>query len=306
MGIEKNLAEVGKVVAYNAVPQLDNAAAAALRYGERGLDPAISAFGTVWRAGSFALDVINPQREDERAMHQHFKKHTGRIVLVGGYEDMEPAAADRTADSLWQSGLVDAGTIVGVRPLVHREPTKRQLELHQSAELLHTSLVSKYDVASILISPEDPARVPGRRLKVAALHETIYRANDEWGTWIHDKLSEHPSRDDDVRPRVRTLVVVSPELPINMQDVRYEDVANGGLVVLAEARKHAKHRWVALKRAPLAPPEPTEDMPTIDLPAEAPQVELDFPVTRGPRFVRGDDLQPVDQRARDRRIALSE
>jgi hypothetical protein len=290
-------------IAYKAAPKLDEAAATALRYTERGLEPALTVAGAAQRAGSFALDVINPQREDERAVLNHLRKRVSQIVLVGGYEEMEPSLARRTADSLLNSGVVDAGTIVGIRPLVHREPINDQLRLHQSAELLHATLRSKdYDIASFLVAPEDPARIAGYRLRADAIHAAIYRADDEYVTGLNDRLSDHWQRDD-VSPRVRTLIVANPELTAHLNGVRHQDLANGGLAWLAAARKRAKHRWAALKRAPLAAVQtPTEEQPTIELPAEAPQMELDFPIPTGRRFVRSDDLRPANQRERERRI----
>lgn len=302
MGVEENVLQMGKSITYNAAPWLDETTAAALRLSERGLDPAVSLARTLRGVSSFALDVINPKREEERPAQEHLKKRVGQILLVGGYEDMEPLAAERTADSLWATGVVDAGTIVGIRPLVHREPTKQQLKLQQSAELLHASLRGSYKVASNLTAPEDPVRVPGEQLRPGALYDAIRHADADFVNWLDDRLKER-WEGEDVAPRSRTLIVVSPELSPRVKGVRYQDLANGGLAMLVAVRRRSNYRWLPIKRAPaLAAPIAQEE----GLAVTRRELELDFELPKSERFKRSGDDPEAKRQARERQIVLAE
>jgi hypothetical protein len=301
VGIEENVFQIGKSSTFNAAPWLDETAAAALRLSERGLEPVVSLARTLRGVSSFALDFINPRREEERPAQEHLKKRVGQILLVGGYEDMEPLAAERTADSLWATGVVDAGTIVGIRPLVHREPTKQQLKLQQSAELLHAALKGSYKVASNLAAPEDPVRIPGEQLRPAPLYEAIRHADADFVNWLDDRLKEH-WEGEDVAPRSRTLIVVNPELSPHIKGVRYQDLANGGLAMLAAARRRGNYRWLPVKRAPALAAPVVQEEPAVT----HGELELDFELPKSERFKRSGDDSEAMRQARERQTALAE
>jgi hypothetical protein len=306
VGIEQNIADVGKKVAYNTAPKLDEAASAALLIAERGLDPMMAFVGKARRAGSMAMDIIDPQREDERAIREHLADRVGQVALIGSYHNLDPEAAQRTAHSLWRSGVIDGGSIIAVRPLIHREATAERLRLHQSAELLHMALVDPtYDLASIVGTPADAVRIHSRRSvsEPEAVHEAIYKADDEFGSWLNDYLNEHWRRDN-VAPRSRTILIARPELSAVLNGVSGEDLEDGGAIVLAAARKHAKHRWLALERVAEPVHKAAPEEPAVETRGE---MELDFEIKlKGERFKRGGNGQEAEHLAREGRIVTSE
>jgi hypothetical protein len=306
VGIEENVFQIGKSITYNAVPWLDETAAAALRLCERGLEPALSLAGAVRSVGSFALDVINPTREDECRVRQHLEGRVGQLALIGSYDDLDDeidlVAAVRTADSLWRSGIVDAGTIVAVRPLVHREPIKERLNLQQSAELLHIALDDEHKVASIKGTPEDPVQIHGRRPTTATVYEAIYRADSEVDNFIRDYLNERWDGDEDTAPRYRTLLTASPELSAQLRGIRLQDVANGGVAVLATIRKGYKSYWLPIERAPVVSAQAQKEIQEV----VSGELELDFELPKSERFKRSGDDSAAKRQARERQIALAE
>jgi hypothetical protein len=249
MGLPETVLSTGRNAVYQGLPRLDEAAAQMMSYGNRGLDPVIAAMRSLRKSGSVALDVINPDREDERSARADFRHRLGQVVVVGGFDESSgEMAAEASADSLWQSRVINKASIVGVRPLTHTDDVAEHNRLIESASLANHVLQDRYDIASTIVSPEDPARVPqGQADNPRTLHETIQRADAEYNNWVHDTITDRGYRGE-VVPHTTSLLVADPAVAEAMDGIEVGDLRNGGAALLIAVRKGWRHLWKPLDR----------------------------------------------------------
>lgn len=301
----------GRNAAYSAIPQIDETAARALAFTDRRLNPLLRLGRGALQAGSEVLDIVFPNREDDRLLARGLRRRIGHVAVVGrfdpdGSEAQNRRAADGAAETLWRSRAIFAGRIVGIHALMTEKDYEMESQLQASAEGLRNSIKQKFDLSVGLVAPRDPLVLPGGKPHSRSLHQAIYRGDLEARNLIEDILGMLGYRAKE-KPLTSSLFVMDRRLAEGLRGVEPDHLHNGGVAVLKSAGKNPNHYvW--------HPATPASELPETEVVEETSRETANVShgnrpavaVDRENRFIRAYMRQAAERRARERRIGLSE